>query len=83
MIYTIHFNQKDSDDKKWLKLLRDLECEYAFTGKEFILLEDAKIYAKQVIEVTGVNKLMIIENYDIVDDVDNMDYNPIIHYIGE
>lgn len=82
-IYTVHFNQKDPEDKKWLNLLRDLDCEYAFTGREFMSLESAKSYAKQVTLVTGHSKLMIIEDYDIAEDADNPDYTPVIHYLGD
>ena len=83
MIYTIHFNQKDPNDKKWLSLLRDLDCKYAFTGKEFKSIKNAKKYANQITQVTGVKKLMIIEDYDISEDFENPDYDPVIHYLGD
>ena len=82
-VYTIHHNHVNQEDRQWLSLLRDLDCEHAFTGLEFTTLELAKKHAEQITEVTGVEKLMIIEDYDIAEDVDNPDYSPVIHYLGD
>jgi len=82
-IYTIHHNHLNQEDKQWLSLLRDLDCAYAFTGKEFTSFNLAKKYAEKITVVTGVKKLMIIEDYDVAEDFENPDYSPVIHYIRD